>query len=67
MYFPLAPPLVSSRTPNLVVNLQKAFCHAFLFGFRFVLFFKCTVSLLLLCRWCEHISKGRVGGTGGVS
>lgn len=30
-------------------------------------FFKCTVSLLLLRRWCRYISKGRVGGSGGVS
>lgn len=51
----------------MVVNLQKASCHAFLFGFCFVLFFKCTVSLLLLRRWCKHISKGRVGGSSGVS
>lgn len=55
----------------MVVNLQKASCHAILFGFGLVFFyyyyFKCTVSLLLLRRWRRHISKGWVGGSGGVS
>lgn len=35
--------------------------------FLFFVFFKCTVSPLLLRRWCRYISKGRVGGSGGVS
>lgn len=43
------------------------FCLVFGLGFFVFVFFKCTVSHLLLRRWHRHISKGRFGGSGGVS